>query len=312
MRHVYGPIVSGRLGRSLGVDPFGGRKTCNFDCSYCQLGARDVLAAGPVRYADVAEVVREARCAAEGAEIDWVTISGSGEPTMHPRLGEMIDGLRRATGRGVAVVTNGSRLFRRDVRQALARADAVLPTLSAAEPGVHWLLHRPIGVGAFRRHVEGLQTFRDSYDGQFWLEVMLVGGINDDAEHVAALARIVERLRPDKVHITRPTRPGAERWVSEPSFSATIRAMRVLGGSVVRPEPTTTMTPMTTDAATDAEGVLRSIERSVRCHPMRELEALVMLRQAGVHAPEATLTRFVAEGNLRRVPGRRGVFLGPA
>ncbi len=310
MRHVYGPVASGRLGRSLGVDPFLGVKTCNFDCTYCQLGSGDPAGRGPTRSADVDEVVEQARraMAAETEAVDWVTISGAGEPTLHPELGMMIDGLRRVTATPIAVVTNGSRLHRREVREALSGADAVLPTLAAAEPGVHWLMHRPRGLGAFRRHVEGLREFRESYRGRFWLEVMLVAGVNDDREHLKALARLVRRIRPDEVHITRPTRPGAESWVTEPTFAALIRATAALHGVVVRPGRAVPAG----GRAHDDEGVLEAIEGALRRRPLREREVLSWLEHAGVDEPAAALDRLVARGGVRRVARESGAFLVPA
>src|SRR5690606_18901368 len=191
---------------------------------------------------------------------------GAGEPTLHPELGALVDGLRRETGRRVAIVTNGSRLFVPAVREAVARADAVLPTLSAADLATHWLLHRPRSARAFRRHVLGLLRFRRMYRGLLWLEVMLVKDVNDQPEHLEALARLARRLRPDAVHITRPTRPGTEPWVSEPTFRSLLHAVRVLGGAAVQASPAPPEAPDTWDD----EHVLDAIERVARRRPLPE------------------------------------------
>ena len=306
LKHVYGPVDSGRLGRSLGVDPFFGEKTCNFDCVYCQLGKAEPHTAGAGRFANSVDVVEEATAALRRGAADWITISGSGEPTLHPRLGPMITALREETGLPIAVVTNGSRLLRRDVREALSRADAVLPTLAAAEPGTHWLMHRPRGVGAFRRHVEGLMMFRESYRGMLWLEVMLVKGVNDDDEHLAELAKLVRLIRPDEVHLTRPTRPSAELWVEAPKFTTMLRAMKELDGVVVR-----TNRPSSAPRAHDPERALDTIARAVQRHPIRESEALSWLELAGVDEPSSALERLIGDHRIRRTAGRAGVFLAP-
>ena len=126
-RHVYGPVPSRRLGRSLGVDlvPF---KVCSYDCVYCQLGRTTTKTTERREWVPLAEVLPELRARlASAGPVDDVALAGSGEPTLHSALGEVIRAVRTMTSAPIAVLTNGSLLFREDVRRDLFAADVVLP-----------------------------------------------------------------------------------------------------------------------------------------------------------------------------------------
>jgi len=212
-KHVFGPVPSRRLGRSLGVDLLP-RKTCAYDCIYCQLGRTSAHTAERAPGPPPEEVVEEVRRRlAEGAAPDYVTISGSGEPALYARLGELIDGLK-PLGVPVAVLTGGSLLWRPEVAADLARADLVSPTLCAGSAEVWARVNRPAPDGPdFARMVEGLVAFRAAFAGKLWLEVMLVAGLNDSAEEVRAIAAVAARIRPDRVQLNTAVRPPAESWV---------------------------------------------------------------------------------------------------
>jgi len=208
--HVFGPVASRRLGASLGLDVVR-YKTCSYDCIYCQLGrttdhcttAAEAVAPGRV----IAEVRRRL---AAGARPDWLTLSGSGEPTLYGRLGELIAGLKEF-GIPVAVLTNGSLLWRRRTAAACALADLVSPTLVAGSAAVWRRVNRPHRSVGFRRMVAGLVGFRRRFRGQLWLEVMLVAGVNDSAAEVGRIAALARRIRPDRVQLNTVVRPPAER-----------------------------------------------------------------------------------------------------
>jgi wyosine [tRNA(Phe)-imidazoG37] synthetase (radical SAM superfamily) len=231
MRYVFGPIASRRLGRSLGVDPII-FKTCNWNCVYCQLGRSTPLRnqrAEWVPAGDVVAEVGEALSRIEPDGLDWITFGGSGEPTLHASLGQMIREVKRLTAVPVAVLTNGSLLVLPEVQEDLMAADAVLPTLDAGSPSVFQRLNRPHPDLTFEQHVRGLEAFRAAYPGKLWVEVMLVRGVNDGDKALGDLARVLDRIRPDDVHVTRPVRPPAEGWVEPPSDEAVARFAAALG-----------------------------------------------------------------------------------
>ncbi len=208
-RHVFGPVPSRRLGASLGVDVVS-FKTCSYDCVYCQLGRTTdhcAAAAGIATPEEIAAEVREKLAA--GPRPDWITFAGSGEPTLYPRLGELI-ALLKPLGVPVAVITNGSLLWREDAAAACALADLVSPTLVAGSEEVWRRVNRPHASIGFAQMVEGLVRFRERFRGQLWLEVMLVAGVNDSDAEVRAIADAARRVRPDRVQLNTVVRPPAE------------------------------------------------------------------------------------------------------
>ncbi len=213
-RHVYGPVPSRRLGYSLGVDilPF---KTCTLDCVYCQLGASPKKRLRSGDFVPVAAVLDEIKAAvAAGRRIDTITFSGSGEPTLNRSLGRIIRGIKRFTDIPVTVLTNGTLLYRPEVRKALAAADVVVPSFDAATPALFRRVNRPHRGLPFERMLEGLRLFRREYRGRIWLEVMLLKGVNDSPAHLRLLRKIIDEIRPDRVDLTTPVRPPAESWAT--------------------------------------------------------------------------------------------------
>jgi len=182
-------------------------------------------------YVPPEEVVGEVKRSLAGhqpGEIDWVTFVGSGEPLLHARLGWMIRQVKAMTGIPVAVITNGSLLYLPDVRQELADADAVLPSLDAGNADLYRRVNRPHPRITFERLVEGLIAFREGYGGKLWPEVMLVRGLNDAEGALREIAACLRRIRPDEVHVNLPVRPPGENWVEPPDDEALMRAVAIL------------------------------------------------------------------------------------
>ncbi len=168
MKHVFGPVPSRRLGRSLGIDPVP-LKTCNWNCVYCPLGRTTPLTNERRDYVPRDEIVQQVKATLEGhrrEEIDWVTFVGSGEPTLHAGLGWMIRQAKTFTRIPIAVITNGSLLHRPDVREEMCAADAVLPTLDAGAETLYRRMNRPHPHLSFASFMEGLVTFRHIYTGK--------------------------------------------------------------------------------------------------------------------------------------------------
>lgn len=231
MSRVFGPVPSRRLGRSLGVDPIP-FKTCNWNCVYCQLGRSAQLKTERERFFPADSIVDEVVSTVERigkTNVDWVTFVGSGEPTLHLDLGEMIREVKRRTDLPVAVITNGSLLYLEAVRRDLLEADAVLPTLDAGSERVYRRINRPARSLTFDRQIEGLRAFRREYRGQLWVEVMLVKGYNDDDQSLAEIAQVLEEVNPEEVHLNRPTRPAADARAEPSDELRTRRAAEILG-----------------------------------------------------------------------------------
>ncbi|MBZ0167919.1 radical SAM protein [Candidatus Methylomirabilis lanthanidiphila] len=231
MKHVFGPVPSRRLGQSLGIDPIP-FKTCNWNCVYCQLGRSTPMTNERRDYVPREEIiaeVKDALAAHRPGEIDWITFVGSGEPTLHAGLGMMIRHVKTLTEIPVAVITNGSLLYRHDVREELTAADAVLPTLDAGTESLYRRINRPWPDLTFERLVDGLIAFRQRFSGKLWIEVMLIKGVNDTEMALTDLAAVLRRIGPDEVHINLPIRPPAESWVAPPDREGLARASALLG-----------------------------------------------------------------------------------
>ena len=205
---VYGPVPSRRLGRSLGVDivPL---KTCTYDCIYCQLGRTTCKTCQRREYLPLGDVLAQVR-AKLPSRPDFVTLCGSGEPTLYARIDELIDGIKAATDIPVAVLTNGSLLWRPEVRGQLLGADVVVPSLDAADEATFQAVNRPHEEISFERMLDGLIAFRDDYPGRIWLEVMLLEGWTGTEAAAAQLAACAARIRADRVQLNTATRPPAE------------------------------------------------------------------------------------------------------
>jgi wyosine [tRNA(Phe)-imidazoG37] synthetase (radical SAM superfamily) len=209
---VYGPVPSRRLGRSLGVDlvPL---KTCTYDCVYCQLGRTTSRTVRRHRWADPGTTVTQVRDRLSSRP-DVIAIAGSGEPTLHAGIGEVIDGVKAFTDVPVAVITNGSLLGRPGVRRGLAAADIVLPSLDAPNEELFRRVNRPHESLHLADLVDGLVSFRTAYQGEIWLEVMLLAGVTDRVPQVRRLAELAARIAPDRIQLNTAVRPPAESFVA--------------------------------------------------------------------------------------------------
>jgi wyosine [tRNA(Phe)-imidazoG37] synthetase (radical SAM superfamily) len=207
---VFGPVPSRRLGRSLGVDlvPF---KTCSYDCIYCQLGRTTCKTIERREWVPIDDVFDELKTRLS-SEPDYITFSGSGEPTLFSRLAELIDRIKAMTRVPVAVLTNGSLLWQEDVRRELMNADLIIPSLDAGDEAMFRRVNRPREEISFAQMLDGLTEFRRGFRGEYWLEVFVVGAYTAIRGELAKVARCVDRIRPDRVQLNTVTRPPAEDY----------------------------------------------------------------------------------------------------
>ena len=206
-------MPSRRLGLSLGVDivPF---KLCTLDCVYCQLGRTTKKTIERREYVPIEPVLAELKDRlAQGLRADFITLSGSGEPTLNSRFGELIDGIREVTDIPVAVLTNGTLLTEKDVRAGCVKADVVSPSLDAGDEPTFQKVNRPHKDISVEKLIDGLCAFRDEFSGRIWLEVFFVEGLNTNIEQIAKIRDIIRRVRPDKVHLNTAVRPTADAGI---------------------------------------------------------------------------------------------------
>ena len=303
MKHVFGPVPSRRLGQSLGIDPVP-LKTCNWNCVYCQLGRSRPMIQLRREYFPTDEIIAEVQevlAAHQPKEIDWITFVGSGETTLHNGIGKMIHAVKQMTTLPVAVITNGSLLYQPEVRQELAQADAVLPTLDAGTESLFIQINRPHPEFTFQRHIEGLQAFRREYGGKLWVEVMLVGGVNDTEEALRQIATTLEEIHPDEVHILQPERPPVETWVRPADAEGLLRARAILGGIAKVIHPAKGIFDLS-----GSENLVDAIVGIITRHPMLETDLMETLAHFSTDEVVSTL-QMLRESGKAQVVTRHGV-----
>lgn len=220
--YVFGPVPSRRLGRSLGVDlvPF---KTCPYDCVYCQLGRTTNKTIQRKEWVPIDLIINELKAKLK-SKPDYITLSGSGEPTLFSRLEELIFKIKDITDIPVAVLTNGSLLWLPEVRNALKVADLVVPSLDAGSSRIFEYVNRPHCDITFSKMLDGLVEFRSEYNGKCWLEVFILAGVNTSKIEINNLKACINLISPDKVQVNTVTRPPAESF-AEPVSQKQLQAI---------------------------------------------------------------------------------------
>jgi len=229
-RHIFGPVLSRRLGLSLGVDlvPF---KTCSYDCAYCECGHTTERTLTRRDFFPAEEVMAELRTVlASRPVLDSITFAGSGEPTLALPLGPVIAAIKREFPEyTVSVLTNGSLLSDRTVQDELLPADRVIPTLTSVSQQTFERIHHPHPLLRIEEIIEGMVQFRRRYTGQLWLEVFIVPGLNTTDEELAGLKDAIARIGPDRIQLNSLDRPPAEEWVAAASDDELERVRNLLG-----------------------------------------------------------------------------------
>jgi wyosine [tRNA(Phe)-imidazoG37] synthetase (radical SAM superfamily) len=210
-KYLFGPVPSRRLGLSLGID-ITPEEECSFNCTYCECGRTRTLTTERREYVPTADVIAELRgYLASNPPLDSITFSGSGEPTLHSGIGEIISFLKTEYPQyTVTVITNSTLLHLPAVRKALLRADRVMPSLDAARRDSFLLINRPSRGISLPDMIQGLRDFCGEYKGEVWLEIFIIPGINDSREELDALRDVIKDLRVDRVQLNTLDRPGTE------------------------------------------------------------------------------------------------------
>jgi wyosine [tRNA(Phe)-imidazoG37] synthetase (radical SAM superfamily) len=195
-KYIFGPVPSRRLGMSLGVDLVP-HKVCSLDCVYCECGPTTKLTIDRKEYIPFEKVRRELEhYFAINPEPDYITFSGSGEPALNSRIGDVLHFIKEnKPDVPVAVLTNGTLFSDKQVRDELLDADVVLPSLDAASELSFCKINRPhheLNVGDY---LKGLYDFRNEYKGKIWLEVLIIPGYNDSKENLILLKKAFLKIR---------------------------------------------------------------------------------------------------------------------
>lgn len=208
MKYIFGPVKSRRLGYSLGINiiPF---KTCSFDCIYCQLGPTTNKTIERREYVNINEVLSELKAFLENNKnqrIDYITFSGTGEPTLNTKIGVLISEIKKITKIPIAVITNSSLVSQEEVRKDIIHSDVILPTLCFPDNEIFYAIHKPHRELKSEEIIKGLMSLRNEFRGKIWLEIMLIRSVNDDLKKLNRLKEMVDLIKPDKIHLNTPVR----------------------------------------------------------------------------------------------------------
>lgn len=216
MKHLFGPVNSRRLGLSQGIDLLP-PKTCNFNCIYCEINKAPLLSCERQEHIPTETIIAEIDGLLEDEagvrDLDFFTITASGEPTLHTGIGVIIRHIKGKSGKPVAILTNGSLLHLRKVRQELMAADIVIPSLDGARPESFRRVNRPAKCCAeLATIITGIADFTREFEGEVWLEILLVENINDSPEDILAFKDAINRIRPTRVQLNTVARPPFESF----------------------------------------------------------------------------------------------------
>jgi wyosine [tRNA(Phe)-imidazoG37] synthetase (radical SAM superfamily) len=259
-KYTFGPVPSRRLGLSLGVDVIP-KKLCSLDCVYCEVGVTDKRGVARKEYLPAAEILAEVKeVIAEYPDLDHITISGSGEPTLNSKIGDIIRGIKSMTSVPVAVLTNGTLLDNPEVRRDLMEADIVSPSLDAVSTDVFEKVDRPNPKLRIDTIIDGMKAFRKEYKGRMWIEILFVKGMNDHDEEVYKMKQVIDEIRPERIHLNTVIRPPAYA-IAQPVEEKRLKEIQKILGERSEIIGTPKITHKTGEHHIDSETVLALLKR---------------------------------------------------
>jgi len=299
MTIAFGPVPSRRLGRSLGINNIP-PKSCSYSCLYCQVGATRGKTIQPRAfyapediYQAVSEQLEKAR--SSGETIDYLTFVPDGEPTLDINLGRAID-LLRPLNIPIAVISNASLLWHKDVRAAIGKADWVSVKVDSAVEDIWKQVNRPHEALRLDHILDGIRQFSSQFDGELVAETMLIHGINDDEDSVMSVAGFLHETGVVRTYLSIPTRPTAETDIYGPSELAVNRAYQILASSLPNVEY---LIGYEGDAFAFTGDVQHDLLSITAVHPMRESAVREFLKRA--EAEWSVVEELIAEGKLKEV-----------
>ena len=234
MKYLFGPVPSRRLGISLGIDlvPF---KTCTYDCVYCECGKTTNKTIRRKEFFPYRNLIKELnRFLKTKPKLDYITFSGSGEPTLSSIIGKVIVYLKKKYPQyKIAVLTNGALLYRKEVRIDLDQADIVIPSIDAVILKTFQKINKPHSKLNLKNIIDGLIEFKKKFKGQLWIEIFIIKGINDSRKEILKIKKLMDKLKPEKIQLNTLDRPGTEAWVKQVSKQELLKIKKLIPGSEI-------------------------------------------------------------------------------
>lgn len=304
-KHLFGPVPSRRLGMSLGIDLVP-KKVCSLNCVYCEVGETTKLTVDRMEYVKYDKIISELKeFMSNSPKIDYITFSGSGEPTLNSQIGKVLTYVKQNyPGVKAAVLTSGVLLINKQLRAEILEADVILPSLDAASQKVFEMINRPNPSLRIDRCIQGLIDLRKEYKGSIWLEIFLLKGYNDSPEELKLLKEAVLKIKPDIVQLNTLDRPG------------TVSGLKALTNGELQAIADNWNIPhveiiVSAKERTSVESFSTDIEATILSTIARRPSTLTDLHQIlGIHVNEINkyLGPLEANNKIKTVDLKRGVF----
>jgi len=302
--HLFGPVPSRRLGASLGVDlvPL---KTCTLNCVYCECGETTNLTTDRKEYVPLQPVIDELdNYLGQKPKLDYITFSGSGEPTLHSGIDQIINFLKSNYQQyKICLLTNGTLFTDSSVRSAVREIDLIIPSLDAASEKTFQQINRPHAKINCADLIGGLIKLRHEYPGIITLEIFVVPGLNDNPEELALLKEAVKKISPDRVQIGTLDRPGTEDWVE----AAEMKDMRQIAAYLGNTELIGDFRPRHAFSSFQ-DSYSRQILQILRRRPctVSDLQQVLDLRPVEI---QKYINHLLLQGKIEAEQKSRGIFL---
>ncbi|WP_371682079.1 radical SAM protein [Oceanotoga teriensis] len=293
-KYIFGPVPSRRMGLSLGVSPIP-KGHCNYSCVYCQLGRTTSMTNEIKNFYDSKEIVNEVKdYLRNGFNFDVLTLVGEGEPLLYSNIDDLISELKKITKKPIALITNGALLSDKNIREKIKDIDILLPSLDSYNQEMLRKINRPYGKIIFEDSVLGLEKFSKNFDGQIWIEIMLIKNINDDKNSILEFKKILEKIKYDKVYINVPVRPPAEEWVQIPDEENINFAVNELDGISME---SLASEGFYSEEIDDLEAIISIIKR----HPMNQFEIKSFLIERKNEKPQEILDKLDIDEKIIKI-----------
>ncbi len=300
-KHIFGPVKSRRLGISLGIDIMP-HKTCSFNCIYCECGKTTLLTQKRKNYTPLETIFSEIKSyLSQKPKLDYITFSGSGEPTLHKSIKQIVDYIKNNYPQyKVALLTNSS-IFSVDYKliEEVARVDLIMASLDAASQETFEKINKPHNSIAVEDIIRSLVVLKKEFKNSFWLEVFFAKGVNDSKEDIETLKKAINLINPDKIVLNTLDRPPAEKFV-EPLKEERLKEIQVILGkkafNINKSDKIIT-------SGNDKKNILETIKR----RPSRVIDIAEAFGLTQEEA-EKQLTKLEKDGVLEKIKLDRGVF----
>jgi wyosine [tRNA(Phe)-imidazoG37] synthetase (radical SAM superfamily) len=291
---IYGPIPSRRLGKSLGISPIP-KKTCNYACVYCMLGPTKTMVTEPEMFFEVDMILNELKDFIDsGIPYDVVSIVGDGEPTLYEGLSKLMDGIKALTSKPIAIITNGATMDDPKVYQTLLKADILLPSVNGYDLASFKKINRPFKAIDFDSITQALERFSKEFQGEMWLELMLIKDFNDSDEDLAKYKEFFKQFTYDRLYLNTPIRIPTEDFVQPITHQRMEHAMEVLDAIGIEDVYTNGFVSSIED---NMEAILSLIKR----HPMHQHEITHFLKTRKCLDMESIFNQLEANPKVEKI-----------